>query len=190
MTFQDGEVEYITEDAERKGILAWTAAAPWCGQTVFTFANDRGGASSSASCVSQEARQGSGCYTSRELPNPPAATTRPEAEPVQEESEDDEEPVAAEIEAIYDGPWEDMDMMFQVQEARNAAVALLAQDAAAEPCLVCKVRSTVTHCECCPNEPVSVCGSCCLLRHAEQRYEVHDPDESSAIFERIAKLQE
>ena len=46
---------------------------------MFTFANDRGGASGSTSCVSQEARQGSGCYTPRELPNLPAATTRPEA---------------------------------------------------------------------------------------------------------------
>ena len=39
MTFQDGDVEYVAEDAERKGILAWTAATAWCGQTVLTFVN-------------------------------------------------------------------------------------------------------------------------------------------------------
>eukprot|EP00973_Karenia_brevis_P025991 3586082-Karenia_brevis.AAC.1 len=47
----------------------------------------------------------------------------------------------------------------------------------------------MVECPCCP-QPVVVCGSCCLLRHVEQRYEKHRPDESSETFEQFLRLRD
>ena len=70
------------------------------------------------------ARQGPGCDTPGELSGP-GATEGSDTEPVLDwESEDGRESAAAEIKAMYESPWGDMDMMFQVKEAREAAVAL------------------------------------------------------------------
>ena len=58
-----------------------------------------------------------------------------------------------------------------------------------ELCAVCGSRGVELNCQCCP-EMVSICGACCLLRHVEQRYERHEPDEESERFEAIRSLAE
>jgi hypothetical protein len=101
----------------------------------------------------------------------------------------DEEPVGRSYDA--------QEMMFEKIESGEAVFRLREQgtDAAPQPkasdgvCEVCDRRTVVTECECCDKE-VKVCGARCLLRHAEGRYEVQRPDESSETFDRISKLQE
>ena len=61
-------------------------------------------------------------------------------------------------------------------------------------CLSCHAEETpitgaLASCGCC-DTPVKVCGACCLLRHTEQRYEIHDPDEESESLEYVARLQD
>eukprot|EP00973_Karenia_brevis_P029251 4033926-Karenia_brevis.AAC.1 len=58
-----------------------------------------------------------------------------------------------------------------------------------DACLVCDTRKGTVECPCCP-EPIMVCGSCCLLRHVEGRYEKHRPDESSEAFEQFFSLKD
>eukprot|EP00973_Karenia_brevis_P038716 5343433-Karenia_brevis.AAC.1 len=58
-----------------------------------------------------------------------------------------------------------------------------------DACPMCENRKPMVECQCCP-QPVAVCGSCCLLRHVEQRYEKHRPDESSETFERFIQLKD
>lgn len=35
---------------------------------------------------------------------------------------------------------------------------------------------------------MNVCGSCCLLRHVEGRYQKQKPDEASETFDRVTQL--
>ncbi len=44
-------------------------------------------------------------------------------------------------------------------------------------------------CSCCIQQ-VDLCGACCLLRHAEGRYEVQKPNEDSERFEYVCQLKE
>ena len=37
---------------------------------------------------------------------------------------------------------------------------------------------------------MKVCGAQCILRHAEGRYQRHEPDESSAAFDQACKLED
>ena len=45
LTFEDGNVDYVTESIGGKGIGSWVKNRPWCGQTVFTFPKTQQGAS-------------------------------------------------------------------------------------------------------------------------------------------------
>ena len=56
-------------------------------------------------------------------------------------------------------------------------------------CSVCETESVVTECACCKSK-TGVCGACCLLRHAEGRYQLHQPDESSDAFEQCCAMRD
>ena len=74
--------------------------------------------------------------------------------------------------------------MFKVEETQESALAIQEH-----VCAVCDSRPSIVRCGCCET-PVETCGACCLLRHTEQRYQVHAPDETSDMFEYVAKLKE
>jgi hypothetical protein len=80
------------------------------------------------------------------------------------------------------------DMMFEVKKIRSKD-SPLAELACEEMCALCESRPSMVGCGC-YSAAVGVCGACCLLRHTEQRYQVHETNEFCNTFERVAKLQE
>jgi hypothetical protein len=58
-----------------------------------------------------------------------------------------------------------------------------------EICSLCEGNGAIAECGCCVNKP-KFCGSACLLRHTEGRYELHKPDEDSPFFENICSLDD
>ena len=56
-------------------------------------------------------------------------------------------------------------------------------------CSVCETGASLLSCSCCIQK-VDLCGACCLLRHAEGRYEVQKPNEDSERFEYVCRLKE
>ena len=73
--------------------------------------------------------------------------------------------------------FDETEMMFQVTETRGDPSL---GNPAEQVCSVCCARPSVTQCECCPDE-VGVCGACCLLRHAEGRYQVQEPEKAEYV---------
>ena len=75
------------------------------------------------------------------------------------------------------------EMMFSQKKAQHSGIP---KDSL---CPICESRCAEVSCGCCPS-PVRVCGSCCLIRHTEGRYQKHEPDEESERFDQIAKLED
>lgn len=122
---------------------------PWCGQTMFTFP------------------------VISENPNNDADVNQGES--VADEASDlgrftrEHESVA---EFFRNSPHE-ADMMFRIKETHSKESPVKEH-----VCPVCGACLPLVRCGCC-SAAVEVCRACCLLRHTEQRYRVHDPDESS-----------
>ena len=81
---------------------------------------------------------------------------------------------------LQDG-WEG-EMMFQIGDSPTSS-------GDKESCTVCEEKVNLVSCGCC-SEPALVCGACCLLRHTEQRYMKHVPNEWSEPFEEVLRLKE